>query len=172
MNRARVLVIGGLLTAALIAPAMPAQADPKEHFEHHENPGKHLGWEKSKGKKFDEHDRRYYRHPEPGSYHRDVRYDRWHHDRHDDRRPEPRYYHGDSRYDYRAHQNKSEVRRDIRHEHDASKPVSNSQVGWRTSKSETTKDRQGLQNDSKQTHSDPASTSTNTKRRSTQSATN
>lgn len=156
MNRVRVLVLGGLLTAALIAPAIPAQADPKEHFEHHENPGKHLGWDKSKGKKFDEHDRRHYRHPEPRFYHRDVRYDRWHHDR----------------YNNWGHQNRSEVRRDIRHEHNASKQVSNSQVGWRTSKSEITKDRQGFQNDSKQTHSDPASTSAKTKRSSTKSATN
>ena len=69
MNRSRIMVLGGLLTAALIVPAMPALADRKEHFEHHENSGKHLGWEKSAGKKFDEHDRRYYRHPDPRSYH-------------------------------------------------------------------------------------------------------
>ena len=49
MNRSKVLVLGGLLTAALITPAMPALAD-KEHFEHHENNGKHKGWEKSTGK--------------------------------------------------------------------------------------------------------------------------
>ena len=71
MNRSRIMVLGGLLTAALIVPAMPALADRKEHFEHHENSGKHLGWEKSAGKKFDEHDRRYYRHPDPRSSHQD-----------------------------------------------------------------------------------------------------
>ena len=71
MNRSRIMVLGGLLTAALIVPAMPALADRKEHFEHHENSGKHLGWDKSTGKKFDEHDRRYYRHPDPRFYHRD-----------------------------------------------------------------------------------------------------
>lgn len=71
MNRSRIMVLGGLLTAALIVPAMPALADGKEHFEHHENSGKHLGWDKSAGKKFDEHDRRYYRHPDPRFYHRD-----------------------------------------------------------------------------------------------------
>lgn len=113
MNRSRVLVLGGLLTAALIVPAIPAQADRKEHFEHHENPGKHLGWDKSTGKKFDEHDRRYYRHPEPRYKGRDVRYERSHDDRRYYRRPEPRYYHRDVRYDYKARHNKSEFRRNV-----------------------------------------------------------
>jgi hypothetical protein len=172
MNRARVLLLGGLLTAALMAPAMPAQADSKEHFEHHENPGKHLGWDKTKGKKFDEHDRRYYRHPEPRVFHRDVRYDRWHHDRHYDRRPEPRFYHGDTRYNDRGHQNKPEVRRNHRNEHNASKQVSSNQVGSRTSKSEIMKTPQGSQSASTQTHSEPVSTSAKTKRSSTPSTTN
>lgn len=113
MNRSRVLVLGGLLTAALIVPAIPAQADRKEHFEHHENPGKHLGWDKSTEKKFDEHDRRYYRHPEPRYKGRDVRYERSHDDRRYYRRPEPRYYHRDVRYDYKARHNKSEFRRNV-----------------------------------------------------------
>lgn len=71
MNRSMILVLGGLLTAVLIAPTNPALADRKQHVEHHANPGKHLGWDKSTGKKFDEHDRRYYRHPDPRFYHRD-----------------------------------------------------------------------------------------------------
>jgi hypothetical protein len=71
MNRSRILVLGGLLTAALIAPVNPALADQKEHFEHHPNQGKHLGWDKTAGKKFDEHDRRYYRHPDPRFHHSD-----------------------------------------------------------------------------------------------------
>jgi hypothetical protein len=71
MNRTRILVLGGLLTAALITPVTPALADRKEHVEHHANPGKHLGWDKTAGKKFDEHDRRDYRRPDPRFYHRD-----------------------------------------------------------------------------------------------------
>ena len=82
MNRSRILVLGGLLTAALTLPAMPALAEQKEHFEHHENHGKHKGWEKSPGKPFDDHDRRYYRHPDPRFHHRDGGYDyRGRHDR-------------------------------------------------------------------------------------------
>ena len=84
MNRSKVLVLGGLLAAALIVPAMPALAD-NEHFDHHENNGKHKGWEKSAGKKFDEHDRRNYGHPDP------------------------RFYHRDARHDYRGHHNKAEI---------------------------------------------------------------
>src|SRR5215467_5730944 len=99
MNRSRILILGGLLTAALIAPANPALADRKEHFEHHENLGKHLGWDKTAGKKFDEHDRRYYRHPDPRFYHRDIRYDNHSRDWRYDRHPDPRFYHRDIRYD-------------------------------------------------------------------------
>ena len=96
MNRSKILVLGGLLTAALTNPAMPALAEKKEHFERHENNGKHKGWDKSPGKPFDDHDRRYYRHPDPRVNHRD------------------------SRYSDRSHHNKAEIRQDFKDVHSVS----------------------------------------------------
>jgi len=116
------MVLGGLLTAALIVPAMPALAD-KEHFEHHENNGKHKGWEKSPGKKFDEHDRRYYRHPDPRIYHRD------------------------GRYDDRGHHNKAEIRQDFKDVHNARKEVGASRAELRKDSTELRKDRMELRRD-------------------------
>ena len=86
MNRSKVFVLGGLLSATLLMPALPALADPKGKSEHQqrENHGQHKGWEKHQAKKFkhDEHDRRHYRRPDPRRYHRDVRYDnRGHHNK-------------------------------------------------------------------------------------------
>ena len=122
MNRSRVLVLGGLLTAAFMTPAVPALAD-KEHYEHHENNGKHKGWEKSAGKKFDEHDRRNYRHPEP--------------------RFSPR----DTRYDYRGHHNKPEIRQDFKDVRGARKEVSDSRAELRKDHIELQKDRMELRRD-------------------------
>ena len=122
MNRSKVLVLGGLLTAALITPAMPALAD-KEHFEHHENNGKHKGWEKSTGKKFDEHDRRNYRHPDP------------------------RFSHRDTRYDYRGHHNKAEIHQDFKDVRGARKEVSDSRTELRKDYTELRSDRMELRRD-------------------------
>ena len=122
MNRSRIMVLGGLLTAALIVPAMPALAD-KEHFEHHENNGKRKGWDKSAGKKFDEHDRRYYRHPDPRLYHRD------------------------GRYDNRGHHNKAEIRQDFKDVHNARKEVGASRTELRKDYTELRKDRTELRRD-------------------------
>jgi hypothetical protein len=149
MNRSRVLVLGGLLTAALITPAMPALAD-QDHFEHHENNGKHKGWEKSTGKKFDEHDRRNYRHPDP------------------------RFSHRDTRHDYRGHHNKAEIHQDFKDVRNARKEVSDSRTELRkdytelrndrtelrrdlrngASKAEILKDRQEIKGDLKEIHGD------------------
>ena len=90
MNRSKILVLGGLLSAALTIPAMPALAEKHEHFERHENNGKHKGWEKSPDKPFDEHDRRY------------------------SHRPDPRFNHRDGRYNDRSHHNKAEIRQDFK----------------------------------------------------------
>jgi hypothetical protein len=146
MNRSRILVLGGLLTAALVAPAMPARADRKEHIQHHENPGKHLGWDKTAGKKFDEHDRRYYRHPDPRFYHRDVRYDNWHQDRRYYGHPEPRFYRRDIRSDYRGH-NRAEIHQDFKDVRDARKKVSDSRTELRKDYAELRKDRMELRRD-------------------------
>ena len=122
MNRSRVLVLGGLLTAALVTPAAPALAD-REHYEHHDNNGKHKGWEKSAGKKFDDHDRRY------------------------SHRPDPRVYHRDSRYNDRSHHNKAEIRQDFKDVHSARKEVSDSRGELRKDYSELRKDRIELRRD-------------------------
>jgi hypothetical protein len=122
MNRSRVLVLGGLLTAALVTPAAPALAD-REHYEHHDNNGKHKGWEKSPGKKFDEHDRRYYH------------------------RPDPRFNHRDGRYNDRSHHNKAEIRQDFKDVHSARKEVSDSRGELRKDYSELRKDRMELRRD-------------------------
>jgi hypothetical protein len=149
MNRSKIL-LGGLLTIALIAPAMPALADRKQHVEHHANPGKHLGWDKTAGKKFDEHDRRYYRHPDPRFYHRDVRYDRYdNHGRRDwryERRPDPRFYHRDSVRNADLRQDYSELRKDRMELH---RDLRNG-----ASKTEILKDRQEIRNDMKDIHGD------------------
>ena len=77
MNRSKILVLGGLLSASLLLPAVPAAAEQESGREHANpaNHGLHKGWEKSHAKKFDhdEHDRRYYRHPDP-RFHRDAHY--------------------------------------------------------------------------------------------------
>ena len=122
MNRSRALVLGGLLTAALITPAVPALAD-KEHYEHHENNGKHKGWEKNAGKKSDEHDRRYSRHPDPRVYHRD------------------------GRYNDRSHHNKAEIRQDFKDVHGARKEVSDSRAELHKDYGELRKDRMELRRD-------------------------
>ena len=53
MNRSKVFVLGGLLSATLVMPALPALADPKGKSEHQEreNHGQHKGWEKHQAKK-------------------------------------------------------------------------------------------------------------------------
>jgi len=146
MNRSRILILGGLLTAALIAPANPALADRKEHFEHHENLGKHLGWDKTAGKKFDEHDRRYYRHPDPRFYHRDIRYDNHSRDWRYDRHPDPRFYHRDSVRNADLRQDYSELRKDRMELHrDLRNGASNAEI---------LKDRQEIRSDLKDIHSD------------------
>ena len=58
MNRSKILVLGGLLTAALTIPANSALAEKKEHFERHENNGKHKGWDKHDKHDRDDHDHR------------------------------------------------------------------------------------------------------------------
>jgi hypothetical protein len=146
MNRTRILVLGGLLTAALITPVTPALADRKEHVEHHANPGKHLGWDKTAGKKFDEHDRRDYRHPDPRFYHRDVRYDNYRRDWRYDRRPDPRFYHRDSVRKADLRQDYSELRKDRMELH---RDLRNG-----ASKAEILKDRQEVRSDLKDIHSD------------------
>ena len=123
MNRSRILVLGGLLTAALTIPAVPALAEKKEHFERHENNGKHKGWNKTSGKKFDDHDRRYYRHSEPRSYHRD------------------------GRYDYRGRHNRAEIHQDFKDVRDARKEVSDSRAELRKDHAELHKDRMELRRD-------------------------
>ena len=52
MNRSKVFVLGGLLSATLVMPALPALADPKGKSEHQEreNHGQHKGWEKHQAK--------------------------------------------------------------------------------------------------------------------------
>src|SRR5215467_8660665 len=146
MNRSRILILGGLLTAALIAPANPALADRKEHFEHHENLGKHLGWDKTAGKKFDEHDRRYYRHPDPRFYHRDIRYDNHSRDWRYDRHPDPWFYHRDSVRNADLRQDYSELRKDrMELHHDLRNGASNAEI---------LKDRQEIRSDLKDIHSD------------------
>ena len=147
MNRSRILALGGLLTAALTIPAMPALAEKKEHFERHENNGKHKGWEKSPGKPFDEHDRRYYKHPDD---------------------------HRDGRYDYRGRHDRAEIRQDFKDVRGARKEVSDSRAELRkdygelrkdhvelrrdlrngASKAEILKDRQEIRGDLKEIHSD------------------
>ncbi len=146
MNRSRILVLGGLLTAALIIPANSALADRKEHVEHHQNPGKHLGWDKTAGKKFDDHDRRYYRHPDSRSYHRDVRYDNyrrrdWRYDKsHDPRFDHRNVRNADLRKDYgELRTDRMELHRDLRNG---------------ASKAEISRDRQEVRNDMKDIHGD------------------
>ena len=125
MNRSKVLVLGGLLSATLLIPALPALADPKGRSEHHENHGQHKGWEKSHGKKFDhdEHDRRNYRRPDPRQYHRDVRYDN------------------------RGHHNKPEIRQDFKDIHNSRTEIKGDRVELRKDYTELRKDRAELRSD-------------------------
>jgi len=122
MNRSKVFVLGGLLSATLLMPTLPALADPKDG---HENHGQHKGWEKSPAKKFnhDEHDRRSYRHPDPRQYHRDVRYDN------------------------RGHHNKAEIRQDFKDIHGTRKEISGDRVELRKDHMELRKDRAELRKD-------------------------
>jgi len=122
MNRSKVFVLGGLLSAALLVPAMQASADPKDG---HENHGQHKGWEKSPAKKFDhdEHDRRFYRRPDPRQYRRDVRYDN------------------------RGHHNKPEIRQDFKDIHGTRKEISGDRVELRKDHTELRNDRAELRRD-------------------------
>ena len=127
MNRSKVFVLGGLLSATLLMPALPALADPKGKPEHQEreNHGQHKGWEKGPAKKFDhdEHDRRDYRRPDPRQYHRDVRYDN------------------------RGHHNKAEIRQDFKDIHGTRKEISGDRVELRKDHTELRNDRAELRRD-------------------------
>ncbi len=127
MNRSKVFVLGGLLSATLLMPALPALADPKGKPEHQEreNHGQHKGWEKSPAKKFDHdgHDRRDYRHPDPRQYHRDARYDN------------------------RGHHNKAEIRQDFKDVRNARNEVHGDRVELRKDSTELRKDRMELRHD-------------------------
>jgi hypothetical protein len=125
MNRSKVFVLGGLLSATLLIPAVPALADPKGTSEHHENHGQHKGWEKSHAKKFDHHG----------------------HDRRDYRRPDPRQYHRDVRYDNRGHHNKAEIRQDFKDIHNTRREIKGDRVELRKDYTELRKDRAELRHD-------------------------
>ena len=127
MNRSKVFVLGGLLSATLVMPALPALADPKGKSEHQEreNNGQHKGWEKHQAKKFDhdQHDRRSYRHPDPRQYHRNVSYDN------------------------RGHHNKAEIRQDFKDIHGTRKEISGDRAELRKDHMELRKDRAELRKD-------------------------
>ena len=127
MNRSKVFVLGGLLSATLLMPTLPALADPKGKSEHQEreNNGQHKGWEKHQAKKFDhdQHDRRFYRHPDPRQYPRHVRYDN------------------------RGHHNKAEIRQDFKDIHGTRKEIRGDRVELRKDHMELRKDRAELRRD-------------------------
>jgi hypothetical protein len=127
MNRSKVFVLGGLLSATLLMPALPALADPKGKSDSHEreNHGQHKGWEKHQAKKFDhdEHDRRFYRRPDPRQYRRDVRYDN------------------------RGHHNKPEIRQDFKDIHGTRKEIAGDRVELRKDHTELRNDRAELRRD-------------------------
>lgn len=127
MNRSKVFVLGGLLSATLLVPALPALADPKGKSEHREreNHGQHKGWEKHQAKKFkhDEHDRRHYRRPDPRRYHRDVRYDN------------------------RGHHNKAEIRQDFRDIRATRREIKGDRAELRKDYAELRNDRAELRRD-------------------------
>src|SRR4029077_18979693 len=120
-------VLGGLLSASLLLPAVRASADQQSGRDHANpaNHGLHKGWEKSPAKKFDhdDHDRRDYRHPDPRQYHRDVRYDN------------------------RGHYNKAEIRQDFKDIHGTRKEISGDRVELRKDRMELRKDRAELRKD-------------------------
>jgi hypothetical protein len=156
MNRSKILFLGGLLSASLLLPAVWAAAD-QESGRDHANPanhGLHKGWENSHAKKsdHDEHDRRFYRHPDPRRYHRESRYDERRHDdtawnNHDfrDVHKARKEVHGDRvelRKDYtELKKDRAELRHDLR-------------TG--ASKSEILKDRQEIRDDHKEISKDRA----------------
>ncbi len=127
MNRSKVVVLGGLLSATLLMPALPALADPKGKSQHEEreNHGQHKGWEKHQAKKFDhdEHDRRFYRRPDPRQYRRDVRYDN------------------------RGHHNKPEIRQDFKDIHGTRKEISGDRVELRKDQAKLDAQRRELKSD-------------------------
>ena len=152
MNRSKVFVLGGLLSATLLMPALPALADPKDDHEREIMASTKAG-KNSTAKKFnhDEHDRRYYRRPDPRQYHRH-----------------------EVRYDNRGHHNKAEIRQDFKDIHGTRKEISGDRVELRkdhaelrndraelrrdlrngASKTEIMKDRQEIRGDLKEIHGD------------------
>jgi hypothetical protein len=127
MNRSKSFVLGGLLSASLLLPAVRASADQQSGRDHANpaNHGLHKGWEKSPAKKsdHDEHDRRYYRHPDARQYHRDVSYDN------------------------RGHHNKAEIHQDFKDVRKARKEVYGDRAELRKDSAELRKDRAELRHD-------------------------
>lgn len=144
MNRSKVFVLGGLLSATLLLPAMPALADPKGSSEHHEweNHGQHKGWENDHSKRFDRstHDRRDFGHAQR-ELHRDGRWDdhRGQPVRHDPRR--------DGRFDNLGHHNKPEIRQDFKDIHSTRNEIHGDRADLRKDYTELRKDRVELRKD-------------------------
>jgi hypothetical protein len=132
MKRTNILLLAGLLTGGLIAPNLTISAFAKDdQHEGKENHGKHKGWEKKHGKKFDhsEHDRRDYRR----GYWEDHR-----------RRNYPRH---DVRLSHRGHHNKAEIRQDFKDVRNARREVQEGRVELRKDYAELRKDRAELRRD-------------------------
>ena len=156
MKRSKILVLGGLLSASLLLPALRASADQQSGREHAnpENHGLHKGWEKSRAKHsdHDEHDRRFYRHPDPRRYHREARYDERRHD-------DTAWSHHDFREVHKARKEVYGDRVELRKDYtELKKDRTELRHDLRTgaSKSEILKDRQEIRDDHKEISKDRA----------------
>jgi hypothetical protein len=144
MKRTNRMILAALLAGSLIVPTASAMARDNDGRGNHYRgtQGKHSGWNKHHGKKFDRsvHNRR-----EFGHGRREIhRSSRW-----DDQRGRRVNYtrRHDGRFDNRGHHNKAEIRQDFKDVRAARKDVREERTDLRNAYSELRKDRAELRRD-------------------------
>lgn len=144
MKRTNRMILTGLLAGSLLVPAAGVMARDGDgrHTQYRVNRGKHSGWDKEHGKKFDrsQHDRREFGHSRR-ELHRSARWD----DQRGRRVNYTRRHHG--RFDNRGHHNKAEIRQDFKDVRAARKDVREERTDLRNAYSELRKDRAELRRD-------------------------
>ncbi|HXV50396.1 MAG TPA: hypothetical protein VEB61_16430 [Candidatus Binatia bacterium] len=144
MYWSRRMVLVGLISGSLMLPSISVNAYAKDgHGKNYRvNHGKHKGWDKPHGKKFDRsvHDRRDFGH-QRRDIHRSARWD----DQRGRRVNYTRRHHG--RFDNRGHHNKAEIRQDFKDIRAARRDVREERTDLRNAYSELRKDRAELRRD-------------------------